>query len=154
MRRRSLLFPAVCAVAAAAAAAGPAAAAVRFSVPISHAARLQIPGAAGSVIVSDPSVADAVVINAHTIYVQGKGYGETEIVVLDRAGHEVWQGDVTVITAIGSRVTVLRGPVGSSGGAGAANALLGGAVMVSEMTCSDVCTQVVPPPNKDSGKDK
>lgn len=150
MRRRSFLIPAVCAVTAAAAAAGPAAAAARFSVPISHSARLQIPGAAGSVIVGDPSVADAVVINAHTIYVQGKGYGETEIVVLDRAGREVWQADVTVITASGSRVTVMRGSVGASGGAGAA----GGAAMVSEMTCSDVCTQVVAPPNKDAGKDK
>ena len=45
---------------------------MRLAVPVAHAARLQIPGDAGSVVVGDPAVADALVINRHTIYVQGK----------------------------------------------------------------------------------
>jgi Flp pilus assembly secretin CpaC len=144
VRRRSFLIPALCA----AAAAGPAAAAVRLAVPVAHAARLLIPGAAGSVVVGDPAVADAIVIDPHTIYVQGKAYGQTEIVVLDRAGRQVWQGDIAVITPNEGRVTVMRGPLGSGGGTGALNSLLGSVVLTTEMTCADVCTAVVPAPAK------
>ena len=144
--RRLLLIPALCA----AAAAGPVAAAVRLAVPVAHAARLQIPGAAGSVVVGDPAVADALVIDRHTIYVQGKAYGQTEIIVLDRAGRQVWQGDVAVTTPYEGRVSVVRGPGTTNGGAGGQAGAPAGA-QVTEMTCADVCTSVVAPP---AAKDK
>ena len=134
MRRRLLLIPALCAVAA-----GPVAAAVRAVVPVSHAARLQVPGIAGSVIVGDPAVADAIVINPHTIYVQGKAYGQTEIIVLDRDGRQVWSGEVAVISPDAGRVSVVRGA-----GAGGDSAAAAGA-QVTEMTCADVCTPVAAP---------
>jgi Flp pilus assembly secretin CpaC len=128
-----LLIPALC---AAALAAGPVAAAVRLVVPVAHAARLQIPGAAGSVVVGDPGVADALVIDRHTIYVQGKANGLTEIVVLDREGRQVWAGDVAVITPDEGRISVVRG------------AQSGSASVVTEMTCADVCSPVAPPSAK------
>lgn len=150
MRRRSLLIPALC---AAATAAGPVAAAVRLAVPVSHAARLQIPGVAGSVVVGDPAVADALVIDRHTIYVQGKANGLTEIVVLDLNGRQVWAGDVAVVTPSEGRVSVVRGAGGgSSGGGGLLGAMMGGGggsgAQVTEMTCADVCTPVVAAPAK------
>lgn len=144
MRRLSLLVPALC---AAAAAAVPAAASVRLAVPISHAARLQIPGAAGSVVVGDPAVADALVIDRHTIYVQGKAYGQTEIVVLDREGHQIWQGDVAVITPNEGRVSVVRGGAPAAGGSGGSGGAEAGA-QVTEMTCADICTAIKPAPSK------
>jgi hypothetical protein len=150
VRRRSLLLAALCA----AAAAGPVAAAVRLAVPVAHAARLQIPGEAGSVVVGDPAVADALVINRHTIYVQGKANGLTEIVVLDPEGRQVWQGDIAVISPGEGRVTVMRGAAGATGAGGAGGGATTGAtgsaggVQVTEMTCADVCTPVVPAPAK------
>jgi hypothetical protein len=150
--RRLLLIPALCA----AVAAGPVAAAVRVAVPVAHAARLQIPAAAGSVIVGDPAVADAVVVDPHTIYVQGKAYGRTEIVVLDRAGRQVWAGDIAVTTPDEGRVSVVRGPNASSGGGGLMGALLGtgggGGAQVTEMTCADFCSPVTAPPAPAKGK--
>lgn len=140
MRRLSLLVPALC---AAAAAAGSASAAVRLTVPVSHAERLQIPGLAGSVVVSDPAVADALVIDRHTIYVQGKSYGRTEIVVLDREGRQIWDGDVAVITPDEGRVTVVRGPAGAAAGSTGAGSSPG--AQVTEMTCADICSAVRAP---------
>ena len=141
MRRRSFLILALCATTAA---AGPVAAAVRVVVPVSHATRLQIQGAAGSVIVGDPAVADAVAIDRHTIYVTGKAYGQTEIVVLDPDGRQIWAGDVAVISPDGGRVSVVRGPAGMVGnGPGGAPGIL-----VNEYTCADVCTPAIPAPVK------
>ena len=151
MRRRSLFIPALCAAAAAAVAAGPVAAAARLAVPVSHAARLQIPGLAGSVVVGDPAIADALVVDRHTIYVQGKANGLTEIVVLDPDGRQVWQGDVAVITPSEGRVSVIRGPGTSNGNGGLMGMLFGttnGSAQVTDMTCADVCTTVAPAPSK------
>lgn len=117
-------------------------------IPVSHAARLQIPGQAGSVVVGDPAVADAIVIDRHTIYVQGKGYGQTEIVVLDREGRTVWQGDVAVVSQNAGRVTMIKGAgSGSGSGSGGGASILGqssgqGGAQTIEMTCSDVCTPI------------
>jgi hypothetical protein len=134
-----------------AAIAGPAAAGVRVAIPVAHSARLQIPGEAGSVVVGDAAVADALVIDPHTIYVQGKAYGQTEILVLDREGRTVWQGDVSVISPNEGRITVVRGQ-GSSGGGGFFGAMFGmsgsSGAQVTEMTCADVCSPVAPPPKQ------
>jgi Flp pilus assembly secretin CpaC len=140
--RRTLMLLAFCA--ASAAVALPAAAAVRLAVPVSHSARLQITGEAGSVVVGDPAVADAIVIDRHTIYVQGKDYGQTEVVVLDKEGRTVWQGDVAVTSPSGGgRVAMVRG----AGGAGVIGAMVGvgqgGNAQVIEMTCSDVCAPAI-----------
>jgi Flp pilus assembly secretin CpaC len=120
-----LLASAVCAVAAAPACATP-----RLAVYVDHAAKLQVPGPIGSVIVGDPSVADVMVVDRHTIFVQGKGYGQTEIVLVDGEGRTVWQGDVAVVAPDQGRVSVVRGPApGVQGGA-----------QVTEMTCAGYCS--------------
>jgi hypothetical protein len=77
-------------------------------VPINHSARVNIAGAAQSVVVGNPSIADVTVIDSHTVYVTGKSYGATNLVVLDRTGHALFDGDVTVASAGGS-VSVYRG---------------------------------------------
>lgn len=124
--RSSPLILAVLALAAAGSAA-----AAPVAIPVGHAARLQINGQAGSVVVGDPAVADAIAIDPHTIYVQGKAYGQTEILVLDKAGRTIWQGDVAVVSGASGRVTVVRG--GQAQG-----------VQTVEMTCADVCSPVTP----------
>lgn len=118
-----LLACAACAVAA------PASANSRLAVYVDHSAKLQIPGSIASVIVGNPAVADVLVVDRHTVFVEGKGSGQTEVVLVDNEGRTVWQGDVAVVAPTGARVSVIR----PGQGAGA---------QVVEMTCSDVCSPV------------
>lgn len=82
-------------------------------VPINHAARLNISGVASSVLVANPAIADVTVVDSHTVYVMGKGYGTTDVVVLDGRGRALFNGDVTVAAAGGS-VSVFRGATKTS----------------------------------------
>lgn len=87
-----------------------AAQAARLSVEIDQAARVQLRGAAGSVIVGNPLIADVTVVDANTLYITGKGYGVTEIVAVDSIGRTVFQSEVVVTDGSGGgRVRVWRG---------------------------------------------
>jgi Flp pilus assembly secretin CpaC len=114
--------------------ASPAAAAPRLTVALDHSERLYPAGPAGSVIVGNPAVADVTVVDQRTLYVSGRGYGTTEIVVLGPRGDTVWKGEV-VVTAPEGQVSIYRGaqvtemacgstcsPSGRTGGAAAAGA--------------------------------
>lgn len=96
------------ALSSAAAAAGPASAAA-LTVPIDQSTRLGVSGTAASVLVGNPSVADVTVVDSHTLYVSGRGYGATDVVVLDRSGRALYTGDIVVTAPEGGRVSVYRG---------------------------------------------
>jgi len=82
----------------------------RLSVGIDQAARVQLRGPAGSVIVGNPQIADVTVVDANTLYITGKGYGVTEIVAVDTIGRTVFQSEVVVTDGAGlGRVRVWRG---------------------------------------------
>ena len=78
-------------------------------VPIDHSQRLTVQGAAASVVVGNPQVADVTVVDSHTLFVSGRGYGETDVVVLDHAGRTIYSGEVTVTAPSMGRVSVWRG---------------------------------------------
>ena len=78
-------------------------------VPIDHSMRLGVSGQAASVVVGNPAVADVTVVDTHTLFVSGRGYGETDVVVLDRTGRTIYSGDVIVAAAGGGRASVYRG---------------------------------------------
>jgi len=118
--RRILIAAAVAALAA----ASPALAA-GVSVAVDHTARLKLNGAAASVIVGNPAVADVTVVDERTLFVSGKGYGVTEIVVLDRLGRTVYQGEVVVTAPNSGHVSVYRGTA------------------VTEMACAGACAPAV-----------
>ncbi len=80
-----------------------------FTVPIDHSTRLSIRGSAASVVVGNPQVADVTVVDSHTLYVSGRGYGETDVVVLDPAGRTVYAGEILVGSPNNGRVSVYRG---------------------------------------------
>jgi len=84
------------------------AAALAMMVPINHAQRIDLRGVAASVVVGNPRIASVTVVDAHTIYVMGLGPGLTNVAVLDRAGHSLFTGDVTV-AATGANVSLYRG---------------------------------------------
>ncbi len=82
-----------------------------LSVALNHASRLNVQGAA-SVVVGDDKIADVTVVDGHTVFVEGRAYGTTAIVVNDRAGRTLYSGDVTVVRP-SSGVAVYRGLVRS-----------------------------------------
>ena len=85
------------------------AAAEPLTVAIDHSSRLNVQGAAASVVVGNPQVADVTVVDSHTVFVSGRGYGETDVVVLDGAGRTIYAGEILVGTPGGGRVSVYRG---------------------------------------------
>jgi Flp pilus assembly secretin CpaC len=82
----------------------------RMNVEIDQAARVQLRGQAGSVIVGNPLIADVTVVDANTLYITGKGYGVTEIIAVDINGRTVFQSEIVVSESSGTgRVRVWRG---------------------------------------------
>ncbi len=83
-------------------------AAQALTVPINHSVRLNISGAASSVVVGNPLIADVTVVDSHTVFVSGRGYGATDVVVVDADGRTLFSGDITV-AAGGGAVSLFRG---------------------------------------------
>ena len=86
-----------------------AAAAQTLVVPIDHSTRLNVSGSASSVVVGNPQVADVTVVDSHTVFVSGRGFGETDVVVLDAAGRTLYAGEIVVGSPNVGRVSVYRG---------------------------------------------
>lgn len=81
-----------------------------LNVEIDRSARVALRGAAASVIVGNPAIADVTVVDANTLYITGKGYGVTEVVAVDPIGRTVFQSQVVVTAGDGGgRVRVWRG---------------------------------------------
>ncbi|HWE47855.1 MAG TPA: pilus assembly protein N-terminal domain-containing protein [Caulobacteraceae bacterium] len=91
-------------------------------VAVDHTTRLHVARPAGSVIVGNPAVADVTVVDPHTVFVSGRGYGVSEVVVLDPLGRTVWDGDVVVTQNNADQVTVYHG------------------MAPTEMACATICT--------------
>lgn len=107
---------------AAAAIASPALASPSTSVAIDHTTRINLRGAAASVIVGNPAVADVTVVDERTLFLSGRGYGVTQVVVLDPLGRTIWSGDVVVTAPTEGAVTVYRG------------------AQATEMACASACS--------------
>ena len=80
-----------------------------LEVEIDRAQRIQLRGAASSVIVANPAVADVTVVDASTLYVTGRGHGSTEVVVVDAIGRTLYQAVVHVPAPSAGHVRVWRG---------------------------------------------
>ncbi|OYX29348.1 MAG: hypothetical protein B7Y99_13305 [Caulobacterales bacterium 32-69-10] len=87
----------------------PARAAEVVSVPIDQAVRVDVGGLISSVVIANPGVADVRVVDSHTFYLMGNGYGTTNVVALDRDGRNVYSSEVVVTAGNAGRVSVFRG---------------------------------------------
>jgi hypothetical protein len=81
---------------------------VRVNIDQSHIMRL--PERAATVVIGNPLIADATLQNGGVLIVTGKGYGSTNLIALDRAGHTV-KSDMVQVVGPGTPdvVTVFRG---------------------------------------------
>jgi Flp pilus assembly secretin CpaC len=63
-------------------------------------------GSAASIVIGNKNIADVAVHNDQLLFVTGKSYGTTNLLVFDKAGHQIFSSDVLVSTNSSSLVTV------------------------------------------------
>lgn len=94
---------------AALAVAGSAAAAEAFTVRLDHSARITLSRPARDVVVGNPAVADVNMLDARNLVISGKGYGVTNLLVVDLAGKTILDRDVVVVAGETGAVSFFRG---------------------------------------------
>jgi len=67
-----------------------------YSVGLNKTEIVRLPGPASAVLIGNPAIADVSIHSADTIFVIGRSYGETNLVVLDVNGHTVIDADIQV----------------------------------------------------------
>ena len=97
-------------------------AAQRLVVEKNHSQRISLNGSAGSVIVANPEIADVSVVDSRTVYIVGKGYGSSSVVITDQAGRTLFDGEIVVTAVQKGAITVYKG------------------LKSSLMVCSNICT--------------
>ncbi|KQU64304.1 hypothetical protein ASC75_14295 [Aminobacter sp. DSM 101952] len=108
MTRPKAFFPGACAIALAMAAALPAQAGSGIEVTMNQAKIVRLARPADTIVVGNSSIADASVQDASTLVLTGKGFGVTNLVVLDANGTPIVDEQVTVIRHDASSVRIYR----------------------------------------------
>ena len=80
-----------------------------MDVEIDRVQRIQLRGSASSVIVANPDVADVTVVDASTLFITGRGFGSTELVVVDAIGRTLFQTVINVTSPAEGHVRIWRG---------------------------------------------
>lgn len=123
---RAILFRNPLLVLAAAAmgvAAAPAFAGQRVAIEKNHVMRVTLSAPAGSVIVGNPDIADVNVVDSRTVYILGKGFGNSAVTITGRDGKPLFDGEVVVSSVQQGAITVYKG------------------LKPSLMVCSNVCVE-------------
>jgi Flp pilus assembly secretin CpaC len=92
----------------AALASAPAYAETGIEVVMNQAKIVKLARAADTIVVGNPAIADASVQDASTIVLTGKGFGVTNLVVLDQDGSPIIDQQVTVTRGTDSTVRIYR----------------------------------------------
>lgn len=80
-----------------------------LTIETDHSQMVILPGLPGSVVVGNPSIADATVEGTR-LFIHGRGFGTTNIMVLDLSGNEVATFSISVSHITPNAVAVYRGP--------------------------------------------
>jgi Flp pilus assembly secretin CpaC len=86
------------------------AAAEALAVTLDQATRVALPRPARDVVIGNPAIADATVLDARHIVLTGKSAGVTNVMVTDRAGGVILNRELVVSASEANRVTIWRGP--------------------------------------------
>jgi Flp pilus assembly secretin CpaC len=89
--------------------AEPAAAAETLSVTVDQASIMKLPEKVSTIVVGNPLIADVAVQSGGLVVVTGKGYGSTNLIVLDRAGTVLMERSIVVRGSADQSVQVYRG---------------------------------------------
>ena len=74
-----------------------------YSVELNKTEVVYLPTTAGAVVIGNPEIADVSVHSGNTIFVVGRGYGETNLIILDSAGHKIMDADIQVVNNLPAR---------------------------------------------------
>ncbi|MFN4183924.1 MAG: pilus assembly protein N-terminal domain-containing protein [Hyphomonas sp.] len=80
----------------------------QLSVEASKTVPLRLNGPAASIVVGNKNIADVAVHDDRLIFVTGKSYGTTNLMVFNKAGEEVYSAEVVVTANSSNLVTVNR----------------------------------------------
>jgi Flp pilus assembly secretin CpaC len=105
MRR---LLSSLAALLIAAGTAVPSVAAESFSVPLDQSAVLVLPAGAQSVMIGNPAIADVNMLDTRTAVLLGRGYGVTNLLVIDALGRTLMDRQIVVSGSDVSRVSIFR----------------------------------------------
>ncbi|MDX8468133.1 pilus assembly protein N-terminal domain-containing protein [Mesorhizobium sp. VK23B] len=100
-------FPVV-ALLAVAAFVMPASAGAGIEVTMNQAKIVKLSRAADTIVIGNPAIADAAVQDSSTVVLTGKGFGVTNLVVLDSDGSPIVDEQVTVVRQAASSVRIYR----------------------------------------------
>lgn len=85
-------------------------AAPTLAVPIDQSARVALPAGTRDVMIGNPAIADVNVVDSRNAVILGKGYGVTNLLVIDQLGRTVLERQIVVSAPAAGRVSVIRGP--------------------------------------------
>jgi Flp pilus assembly secretin CpaC len=69
---------------------------------------IELNGAASSIVIGNKNIADVAVHNEGLIFITGKSYGTTNLMVYDKSGRQIYSSDVMVTTNSTNLVTINR----------------------------------------------
>jgi Flp pilus assembly secretin CpaC len=69
---------------------------------------VRINGAASSIVIGNKNIADVAVHNEGLLFITGKSYGTTNLMVFDKSGRQLFSSDVMVTTNSTNLVTINR----------------------------------------------
>lgn len=77
------------------------------TINVDQAQIMQLPDRVATIVIGNPLIADATLQSGGVLIVTGKGYGATNLLALDRAGHTVMNKTIQVLGAGGDDVVVV-----------------------------------------------
>ena len=81
-----------------------------FDVKVDQARIMKLPDKVATIVIGNPLIADAALQSGGILVITGKGYGSTNMLALDRAGHVIMDKTVQVMNPGGAElVTVYKG---------------------------------------------
>ena len=69
---------------------------------------LRLNGSAASVVLGNQNVADVAVHDEHLLFITGKTFGTTNLMIFDRAGNQIYSADVVVTVNSSNLLTINR----------------------------------------------
>lgn len=81
----------------------------QFTVESGKTKPLRLKQEVASVVLGNPNVADVAVHDANLLFISGKVFGTTNLIIFDDAGKAIYEGDIVVTTNTANMITVKRG---------------------------------------------
>lgn len=80
----------------------------QFTVESGKTKPLRLKGEAASVVVGNPNIADVAVHDEKLLFISGKVFGTTNLIIFNADGGTIYSGDIVVTTNTANMVTVRR----------------------------------------------